>query len=412
MKASKTKYFIIAAIFLCALFELGSIVLSPHSANRRHIGGDMDLRRNEILCAHQGVNAFRIWSHEITLPGFVPWNRPDMEQVEYSENDAKVHAYPPWHTTMFWFYGWLSRDVCLGVMSIIFGMCLCFIGYEGVELAKERFKDYRYIAAFSLILITGSAVMCYYCLNYGVLILAMFLLMNKALKHNHDILAGLAWAVMMIKPQVGFLFVWPLFWQKRYLTIVTAAVVCLAATVGTSILVHESVIDLILQVPEIGRPYILTKIQTTFGSSAIAVISASFFVFVGFSTWLLRKNHDFLVSCVPAVLTIPLWSYTNNIGYDWVIFLPAYILLIGRMSEMRRFDVLSWVSLLFCFAMIFMPGYLLYIARHFFPSVNSTLIDHIANFSYRPLMLILSILFVYEKHKELRAAGGEACKAC
>ena len=413
MKASKTKYFIVAALVVFGVLQAANCILFFRPVKNGRVGWDLDLRRNEVRCAHQGVSSFRIWNRETTLEGFVPCQRPDKEAVVYHEGDAQVHAYPPWHTTMFWFYGWLGRDACLAFMAVIFGFCLCFTGYETVRLSKERFKAYEAVAAISLILIAYSVTKCFTTLNYGVLLLAMFLLMNKALEKGHDILAGLAWAIMMIKPQVGFLFVWPLLWQKHYRTIITAAIVCFVATIGTSLLVHESVIDLILQVPKIGAPYpvgiflLIKPIAGNVGTSLFTMVS---FSLVGFGTWLLRKNPDFLVNCAPVALMIPIWTFTND--YDWGILLPAYILLAGRVFESRKFDALTLLSILYCFIMVFMHDFFINAALAMLPSVNDLWIHRIAKFAVCPLLPLTAGLFVYEKHKELRAEGGEACKTC
>lgn len=104
-------------------------------------GGDLRLRRNEILCAHQGVNSFRIWNRDVTLPGFKPYGRPDKPNVPGEVGDRAVHAYTPVHTALFYFYGWLSERLCFSVMSCVFGFCLFFIVFESFRLSKERFGD-------------------------------------------------------------------------------------------------------------------------------------------------------------------------------------------------------------------------------------------------------------------------------
>ena len=198
-KASKTKCLLIAGIALFALFQSASGFLADS-----HFGHDLSLRHNEVCCAHQGVNSFRIWNHEATLPGFYPYPS-DKPTLPHAETDVPVHAYPPWHTAMFYFYGWMSGSACVGVMTAVFLLCLGFVAYECTRLSKARFKHDGLVSAAALSLIMFSAGHCLSVLNYGVLVLAAFLLMDKALESDHEILAGLCWAVMMIKPQVGLL---------------------------------------------------------------------------------------------------------------------------------------------------------------------------------------------------------------
>ncbi len=315
MKTSNIKRLTVALFILLALIFGGQVLrFTRYLSNDIFYGWDARLRRNEICCAHQGVNSFRIWNRETTLPGFTPLPRGDKADVPHAADDAMVHAYPPWHTTMFYWYGWLSERAYLVLMTFFFWACLCFVVCESVKLAKERFENYWFVVGLSLALITCDLAECFYSLNYGVFILALLLLMNKALEKNHTILAGIIWAVMMIKPQVGLLFVWPLLWKRRYLTIVTAAAVCIAATVATSFIVQESVIDLILQVPQIGgtssaKMFIAKIFESVLGGRSTIVVMATFFILTGLATWCLRKHHDFLVCCMPVMLAIPVWTY-------------------------------------------------------------------------------------------------------
>ena len=143
MKGSKLTWAaIVVAITLFGLWQLFTGVVSFADSFPDHrFAGDLRLRRNEIRCAHQGVNSFRVWSREVVLPGFTPWRRPDKPKVERAnESDATVHAYPPWHTAFFWFYGWLPWVLCVSLMSVAFGICgcrICNMDYaEGERLSR------------------------------------------------------------------------------------------------------------------------------------------------------------------------------------------------------------------------------------------------------------------------------------
>ena len=143
MKGSKLTWAVI--VVGIALFGLSQIVsgvlLLPWCVEAVNFPHDLQLRRNEIRCAHQGVNSFRVWTREVVVPGFTPYGRPDMEKVERAnESDATVHAYPPWHTAFFWFYGWLPWVLCVSLMSVAFGICgcrICNMDYaEGERLSR------------------------------------------------------------------------------------------------------------------------------------------------------------------------------------------------------------------------------------------------------------------------------------
>ena len=333
------KWTVCAALAVFALLQIaGGFCANPkYLFNDESFGHDLRLRRNEIRCAHQGVNSFRIWNREVELSGFVPLNRPDKEDVRRGPGDVVVHAYPPWHTTMFWFYGWLPETFCVSLMSVLFGVCLWLVASECARISKARFeKDGGLVAVLALTLVLCYACRCYLLMNYGVLILAALLVMNRALEKGHEVAAGLCWAVMMLKPQVGVLFFWPLFWHRRYVAIVVATVVCLGATFATSLILHESVVDLLLQLPLIGKPYAgftpARFLRPILGESAMLLAMPVFFALVGFLTWLVRGRHDFAWSCVPVVVMVPVWTYC--LPYDYVILLPLFVFWAGMaMSE-------------------------------------------------------------------------------
>jgi len=342
--SSTIRFVTLAALVLFTVVQISVGALDYINGHKDDLFAcDLRTRYGESLCAHHGVNSFRIWNREITLPGFAPMGRRDMPAVARKDGDRIVHAYPPWHVAFFYFYGWMPEVICVGLMAMLFGLCLYFVVQETSGIARKSGLDHFLVTAIALSAIAYHATSCFFTLNYGILILTSCLLMNKALERNHPLLAGAAWAVMMIKPQVGLLFFWPLFWRRRYNTIATAVAICLGATCATSLLVHESVFDLIAQVTEIGKPYgrhpiVDMVLIPLFGSCADKLWMGMFFLLVGVVTFLLRRR-DFLTMCVPVVVAIPVWTYSQ--GHDRVILLIWFLALAGRMVSARGFD--KWV---------------------------------------------------------------------
>jgi hypothetical protein len=417
MKASSIKRLTVALFILLALIFGGQVLRSPKYFDTSSVGYDARTRYGEICCAHQGVNSFRIWNREMTLPGFAPLPRPDYENVSCAPNELKVHAYPPWHTVIFYWYGWLSMRVYLLFTMIFFWSCIGFIVYECLRLAKARFENYGLLVGVSLALVVYDVEFCFCALNYSVFILALILLMNKALEGKHEILAGLAWAVIMMKPQIGLLFVWPLFWRRHYLTIVTAILTCLAGTVITSFIVHDSVIDLILQIPQIGWPYpkgvITEKIfQPFLGERASIVVMGLFFILTGFVTWFLRKNRDFLVCCIPVIFVIPVWTY--SITYDRVVLLPAYLFLLGQISKVYKPGGRGIIKWYYCATAIFLAVWTFLSWQNLISFVPGEKILYILFKSERFLEWAVSVLvflvLLVRKEFEPKREGGSAAE--
>ena len=324
------KITVLSCVLLFALFHAITGVFLDGAGfflSEERFGNDLRWRQNEVCCAHQGVNSFRIWNHERELEGFRPIWRPDKEN-KGRPGDRSVHAYPPWHTSLFYFYGWMPQSMCLCFMSMVFGLCLCFIVAECIRIFRLRIPDYGIPVAFCLSMIVVYAVRCFIFLNYGVLVLAAILAMNKALERNRDVCAGMLWAVAMIKPQVGLLFFWPLFWKKRYKTICVSITACLSLTFITSGLVKESVMDLILQVPEMAKPYsstiVVRALKPLFGAYVSTTLRILFFLGVGIITFMVKDRMDFVLLCALVSVIVPIWTYCQC--HDYVILLFWYLL--------------------------------------------------------------------------------------
>jgi len=321
---------VIPIIILATLHALCGVLTEGRFYPDEWFGTDVRLRRNEVCCAHKGVNSFRIWNRDCELEGFRPMFRPDKESGHGRPGDAVVHAYPPWHTSLLYFYGCMPNLMCMCFMSVVFGLCIYFIVSECRRICKTRIADYVIPFVFCITMIVANAVQCFFLLNYGVLILAAMLAMNKAIECKHDVCAGLLWAVAMIKPQVGLLFFWPLFWKKQHKAIIVATTTCIILTVITSFLVNESVTDLILQVPEIGKPYgtsVITErfLKPLFGSSVSTVVMILFFICAGVMTFIMKDKMDLLLLCGSVSVLIPVWTYSQ--GHDHVILMFWYLLL-------------------------------------------------------------------------------------
>ena len=262
-----------AGIALFALFQIaGGLIASSGFFADGRFGCDLQLRRNEICCAHQGVNSFRIWTRETTLSGFTPITRPDMENLPRAPGDAVVHAYPPWHTAMFYFYGWLPEQMCLSLMSVVFGLCLFFILSECVRISKAHFEHY-----------------------------------------------GLA--------------------------------------VGLSL--------------------------------------AIFFMLTGLATWALRRNREFIVSCVPVVVVIPLWTYGQE--HDHVILVIALLVLAGRMFAVRKFDKWAVLGIVYFLSILFIHLWRMAVHFHLFDPTGLSKIYSLVELASQMSLVAVAALLIREE---------------
>lgn len=301
---------------------------------------DLDLRINEIKCSSTRVNPFDVWSGKVVHENFCGYPRPDLPSPPAGGDSRKrrVHAYPPWHTALFWFYNFLPDYTVRYLMAFCYGAA--FMGI--VAYVAACFK--RHLApgggnlpfawgAFALLQVP-VVFLSIGNLNYPVLIAGIMALMMLALEKNHNVLAGVCWALAMVKPQIALLFFWPLLFSRRYVAILVAAGICIAATLFPAWLYGQSPVELVLQIPEIGRPY-LAEFATlphriamaVFGSEAgSAVLSCAVFVFCGALSWLFRRQKEWCFRFAPAALCMPVFTYMLH--YDVICMWPLGVFLI------------------------------------------------------------------------------------
>ncbi len=292
---------------------------------------DSTLRYNEVCCSHTGVNPFDVWDRKVETRHYRGYHRYDKPYLNVGDLKKKmVHAYPPWHTTFFWFYGWMSPlavKIFLLLLNATIVICGCLFVWKRVS-----HKNAAFILSFAFACSTLPFVDVFFVGNYGILITGLFLLLLWSLQRDLNVLAGLCWALMMIKPQMTILLFWPLLFQKRYVAIGVAVATCLLATLWPAFIYGESPIDLILQIPEIGRPYavaswntpfgILTKL---FGKSAFLLVPGSVFILCGIWSYLVRNATSWIIRFSPALLLFPYWTYSQR--YDRIILIVLYALI-------------------------------------------------------------------------------------
>lgn len=313
---------------------------------------DISLRQAEIACSHEGVNPFRVWAHEVDSPRYAGHPRPDFP-AQATPGKRPVHAYPPWHTAFCWFYGWLPAAACAALVSLLSALGLA----AGVWWVANRVPRDRLLAAFALLgaLFLVPASFAFWTGNYGLVLLGLFLAFLWCMERDRTVLAGLCWALMLIKPQVAALLFWPLLFRRRFTTIAVAGLVCALATLWPAAVYRESPLALILQIPEIGKPYlhvtagtIPNAICALAGEGGVLAWGALCVLACAALSFLTRSAPCWLLRCVPALIVFPVWTYSQP--HDLAIQLPLYALLLLAVFGKAPFPIPRWGRRLACVA--------------------------------------------------------------
>ncbi len=343
--------------FLFAILASLSLTLIACAASFKAVYSDwcdLRMRYHEVCCAHDGINSFHIWNRTVESEKYRGGGRPDIQE-EISANDTRaiVHAYPPWHTAFFWWYGWLPWQVVLAVMATFYWVVFLssFVVFKRWS-PDGKLPQVAYWASLSVLMLNSFRV-TYVLGNYGCVLLFTSLVIVLGLKKYNSFALGLSWALMMIKPQIGILFFWPLLFAKRYMAIITAIVVCLLATLFSACVYQESPIDLILQVQRLGEPYLrgnspclaaLNDMTSGFGVTFWSLIC---FIFCGVWSYKIRESKSNLIKFLPVCAFIPFWTYSNL--PDWLVFWPLYVLMAQTFSSRFSWSVFLLVLSFPCF---------------------------------------------------------------
>lgn len=317
------------AILLYVVFDFYCVFVSNYlNVRNRKDPSDLRLRYNEICCSHTGVNPFDVWNQKVTHPNFGYHDHPP-----YSDdvsNKPKVHAYPPWHTTFFWFYGWIGYPYVIAVLYLLFGINIVlvfnFLKRHSPEGGPRQFFYWMLSVGFASVPI----VLCLMYGNYGILFLTCVLSMAWALERKNDLVVALCWSILMIKPQVGLLFFWPIVIARRWKAILFAVLLCLIATLFPAIVYHCSPMDLILQIPQIGAPWSRSHywppMKGCYYPQLVQYCELAFWSFVcGIACWWARKVPQKWMLLLPVILIFPVWTYSNRYDHVLLIFPWMYI---------------------------------------------------------------------------------------
>ena len=331
-------------IHLLTLFVVLNGVLSFWSANHSNClnikssfrPSDLWLRHNEICCSHEGVNPFDIWNRAVVHPVYKGHEHPP-----YPDDNAlaklTVHAYPPWHTAFMWWMGDISYPRAVSALFFAFGVAAC-----GLFVFIKRMQPQEWGARFFYwSLCVGMMITpLYFCLiygNYGLIITALMIVLFASMERQGigwDCLGGVALALMMVKPQMGALFAIPVLFSRRLVLLGVSVLICLGATAWTAMVYQQSLVDLLLQVPQIGEPWVHPRFWPPLKVCHYPILIQRIEMFLSIvlccvGCYWTRGIKEKWIASVPAVLLFPVWTYSNiydHIGGVFVWILVASLL--------------------------------------------------------------------------------------
>ena len=310
------KAYIALTVFLgifCTAHIISRVI--PHNAP---ILCDFKFRYAEVLCLRQGIDPFKIWNEEQQLAGFPSLSKKAPGRDPKKDPNFYVWTYTPWTYSLiypFTFVNYFNATVLYHTLQT-----LCLLGIFSLSfLYGKRLRgdwvDGLFVALSSQ-MIGPPLSEDFNAGNFGTLITGAAVLLVYFLERKRQTLAGLCWAVMMIKPQMGVLFFIPLILGRQFVAIGVAIATTLLLAIPPSLMCGDSPLTMILNAAKVGSAsYTGTLLIPGFlglqGNLSLT-LSAVLGIAICFALSIrLRNREDWLLKFAPVIMCALFWTYST-----------------------------------------------------------------------------------------------------
>jgi len=247
-----------------------------------------------------------------------------------------VHFYPPWEYPLMAPFAVFSKHVAQYIYLTIGVLCAVLLVawsvIAGLRL-RGRLGD-GFVCGAIAVMPAYYIVYCLNYLNFGVMIAFAAVCLVCCLDRRRHVLAGVCWALMMVKPQIAALFAIPLLVGRRHKVIAVATVTCLLLATISAVVCDRSPLSMIAAVAQchelFPKSYLLGPVaaewlqgfspslplwvNVAIGTVACLVLS---WKFRGFDSWMMRL--------LPALMLC--WQWSVSRFYDQSVLLVTFVLL-------------------------------------------------------------------------------------
>lgn len=352
------KYYLFKRVLVVSFVAVLFACYCAVSIKANAFGFDFKMRYNEVKCVLHGTDPLLIWNGTVSSSEYVPFA---FEHFFHDKGLNLVHSYPPWSYTYLMPLVLLPKRDAITVFAILEFFCSVLLFAGAFQIGFRR-KCRHWDGCLYLVVVVlgvGEPMMrCLHVLNYGIIVAGAAWGMVVSLNRGYDRLAGLCWAIMMVKPQLAVLFFVPLLMGGKWRTIVTAVVICLVASLPPSLLCGRSPIDMILSILEYGRGYqtevlrgislvpscVVQALQPSLTASGVLLLNAAIgLVICCVASWVLRNHDDWLFRMVPTSVICVMWMAPRV--HDQVCLVFFYIVAVDVLLRLLdRFYIGEGVS--------------------------------------------------------------------
>jgi len=299
------------------------------------LGCDYYMRYNEIACLREGIDPFDVWNETVPHSVYVSNCHLDRRTDTWYE---PINAYTPWSYVYFMPLAFMPRSVswwwyyAMMLVSTLVWVAAAFrYGWQ------QRGDTTEGALAAGLALCLGPVLASgLICANYTVVIAGALAVLIYGLSREDrfgDVMAGLALALAMTKPQLSALLVVPMLIKRRICPLIIGAAVCLGATALAASMCGKSVLTLILEAPQGNvfafkgcglMPMPMYRMLVGLGlaqGAVLALVAGLGLVICVALSWRMRRETDWMRLMVPAVVCSVAWTYVQPPSHliSWVV---------------------------------------------------------------------------------------------
>lgn len=330
------------------------------------IGYDFNLRYNEVRCVLEGLDPYQVWHGDTTSNEWYSYNGI-APKTPSARNP--VNAYPPWSYALMMPLALLPKRLAWTTYLVIefLGIALfACVGFRTASRTGGGTPFWNGIFGASSALWLGP---CWNSLawtgNWGIIIGAAMVSMVVCLHKGFDLAAGLCFAIMFIKPQIGIPFVIPLLLLRKWKTLAIFALIIMLATCISATFLQMNPLSLVLQIPKYGSdvangcriiPNALFSMTKHYVGLVPAMLLGALVALIVFSSLMfkVRRCRSLWPVFSLAALCSLTWTYCKDHDEPILSFVSiglACVALGARQMMIRRVSI---VALLVCGLRAFM----------------------------------------------------------
>ena len=334
---------LIAALSLAGMLGLIALLVPQYPYD----AGDWQLRCRELQVLRSGIDPFDVFSRRVQVPGYV-------SLLDAVPGQSAVHYYPPWTYGFCIWAAWLgdveAQKCAAGAGNAAALLALVWMMFLCARRRTGRIDQAAAVTVLALLLDIFPLYRTFEVGNFSIVAAAAGFAMILLLERKHDMWAGWMLALLMLKIQIGFVFVVPLVIGRRWRTLAVGGILCFLAACIPAWFTGKSPVLLGWQLLYSGDPSFLSPYSGGLFSvfarqlSASVLMAANAAVSIGgliWVSWRLRFQRDWLWKLLPAAAVVPLWSYSQAIDLCLLLIPLVYFLVMFVRDGMRPSDVLS-----------------------------------------------------------------------